>query len=234
TVTKNNLEAAEEIVRQLRLRDVGGIIVIDFIDMVLESNRDLVLRRLVECLGRDRTKHQVAAVTSLGLVQMTRKRVGPGLGDTFSTTCEHYHRRGLHVDMDGTSHTHGNGGGVDSSRSSKRRNRRSRSNGSGKEQEGDSSEDKGSDVHRREDDADSSDPAHPNIAHPAAEASSQSQPEVTVDGQALGVDDSRESGSEAQASASEQASSESARPEDEQSSSESSGNGPSEGEGPGA
>ncbi len=79
TVTKNNLEAAEEIVRQLRLRDLGGIIVIDFIDMVLESNRDLVLRRLLECLGRDRTKHQVAEVTSLGLVQMTRKRVGQGL-----------------------------------------------------------------------------------------------------------------------------------------------------------
>ena len=78
TVTRNNLEAAEEIVRQLRLRDVGGIVVIDFIDMVLESNRELVLRRLTECLGRDRTKHQVAEVTSLGLVQMTRKRVGGG------------------------------------------------------------------------------------------------------------------------------------------------------------
>src|SRR5699024_4831575 len=143
TVTKNNLEAAEEIVRQLRLRDVGGIIVIDILDMVLESNRDLVLRRLVECLGRDRTKHQVAEVTSLGLVQMTRKRVGQGLVDTFSTTCDHCHGRGLHVDMDGTSHTHGNGGGDASSPSSKRRNRRSRSNGSGKEQEGDSSEEKG-------------------------------------------------------------------------------------------
>ena len=80
TVTRNNLEAAEEIVRQLRLRDIGGIIVIDFIDMVLESNRDLVLRRLVECLGRDRTKHQVAEVTSLGLVQMTRKRIGTEMG----------------------------------------------------------------------------------------------------------------------------------------------------------
>ncbi len=79
TVTKNNLEAAEEIARQLRLRDLGGIIVIDFIDMILESNREQVLRRLVECLGRDRTKHQVAEVTSLGLVQMTRKRVGQGL-----------------------------------------------------------------------------------------------------------------------------------------------------------
>jgi ribonuclease E len=82
TVTKNNLEAAEEIVRQLRLRDIGGIIVVDFIDMVLESNRDLVLRRLVECLSRDRTKHQVAEVTSLGLVQMTRKRLGVGLAES--------------------------------------------------------------------------------------------------------------------------------------------------------
>lgn len=88
TVTMNNLEAAEEIVRQLRLRDIGGIIVIDFIDMVLEANRDLVLRRLIECLGRDRTRHQVAEVTSLGLVQMTRKRVGQGLVEAFSTTCE--------------------------------------------------------------------------------------------------------------------------------------------------
>ena len=87
TVTKNNLEAAEEIVRQLRLRDIGGIIVVDFIDMVLETNRDLVLRRLVECLGRDRTRHQVAEVTSLGLVQMTRKRIGTGLLESFSHDC---------------------------------------------------------------------------------------------------------------------------------------------------
>ena len=95
TVTRNNLEAAEEIVRQLRLRDVGGIVVIDFIDMVLESNRELVLRRLTECLGRDRTKHQVAEVTSLGLVQMTRKRVGEGLLEAFSETCEVCHGRGV-------------------------------------------------------------------------------------------------------------------------------------------
>ncbi len=95
TVTRNNLEAAEEIVRQLRLRDVGGIVVIDFIDMVLESNRDLVLRRLTECLGRDRTKHQVAEVTSLGLVQMTRKRVGEGLLEAFSEPCEVCHGRGV-------------------------------------------------------------------------------------------------------------------------------------------
>ncbi len=97
TVTRNNLEAAEEIVRQLRLRDVGGIVVIDFIDMVLESNRELVLRRLTECLGRDRTKHQVAEVTSLGLVQMTRKRVGEGLLEAFSETCETCNGRGVIV-----------------------------------------------------------------------------------------------------------------------------------------
>ncbi len=98
TVTKNNLEAAEEIVRQLRLRDLGGIIVIDFIDMVLESNRDLVLRRLVECLGRDRTRHQVAEVTSLGLVQMTRKRIGTGLLESFRHECEACHGRGVVIE----------------------------------------------------------------------------------------------------------------------------------------
>ncbi|WP_308796546.1 Rne/Rng family ribonuclease [Agromyces silvae] len=97
TVTKNNLEAAEEVVRQLRLRDIGGIIVVDFIDMVLESNRDLVLRRLVECLSRDRTKHQVAEVTSLGLVQMTRKKLGLGLLETFSEPCEVCAGRGIIV-----------------------------------------------------------------------------------------------------------------------------------------
>src|SRR5258707_15261077 len=100
TVTRNNLEAAEEIVRQLRLRDVGGIIVIDFIDMVLESNRELVMRRLMECLARDRTKHQVAEVTSLGLVQMTRKRVGSGLLEAFSETCECCNGRGVIVSLD--------------------------------------------------------------------------------------------------------------------------------------
>jgi len=100
TVTKNNLEAAEEIVRQLRLRDIGGIIVVDFIDMVLESNRDLVLRRLVECLSRDRTKHQVAEVTSLGLVQMTRKKLGLGLLETFSEACEVCAGRGVIVHHD--------------------------------------------------------------------------------------------------------------------------------------
>ncbi|CRH09376.1 axial filament protein [Mycobacterium tuberculosis] len=100
TVTKNNLEAAEEIVRQLRLRDIGGIVVIDFIDMVLESNRDLVLRRLTESLARDRTRHQVSEVTSLGLVQLTRKRLGTGLIEAFSTSCPNCSGRGilLHAD----------------------------------------------------------------------------------------------------------------------------------------
>jgi ribonuclease E len=100
TVTRNNLEAAEEIVRQLRLRDIGGIVVIDFIDMVLESNRDLVLRRLTEALARDRTRHQVSEVTSLGLVQLTRKRLGTGLVEAFSTACPHCGGRGilLHTD----------------------------------------------------------------------------------------------------------------------------------------
>ncbi|GAA2099773.1 hypothetical protein GCM10009841_13940 [Microlunatus panaciterrae] len=97
TVTSNNLEAAEEIVNQLRLRDIGGIIVIDFIDMVLPANRELLLRRLVECLGRDRTRHQVAEVTSLGLVQMTRKKIGTGLLEAFSAECEHCQGRGVQL-----------------------------------------------------------------------------------------------------------------------------------------
>jgi ribonuclease E len=100
TVTRNNLEAAEETVRQLRLRDIGGIIVIDFIDMVLESNRDLVLRRLTEALGRDRTRHQVSEVTSLGLVQLTRKKLGTGLIEAFSTTCPHCAGRGIVLHSD--------------------------------------------------------------------------------------------------------------------------------------
>ncbi len=111
TVTRNNLEAAEEIVRQLRLRDIGGIIVIDFIDMVLESNRDLVLRRLTEALARDRTRHQVSEVTSLGLVQLTRKKLGTGLIEAFSTTCSHCAGRGivLHGDpVDSSSGSAGN------------------------------------------------------------------------------------------------------------------------------
>jgi ribonuclease E len=115
TVTSNNLEAAEELVRQLRLRDIGGIIVIDFIDMVLPSNRELLLRRLVECLGRDRTRHQVAEITSLGLVQMTRKRIGTGLLEAFSTECPQCHGRGYELhDMPVESHRHADGGARDS------------------------------------------------------------------------------------------------------------------------
>ncbi|MGP9681014.1 MULTISPECIES: Rne/Rng family ribonuclease [unclassified Brachybacterium] len=210
TVTKNNLESAEEIVRQLRLRDIGGIIVIDFIDMVLESNRDLVLRRLVECLGRDRTKHQVAEVTSLGLVQMTRKRVGQGLVETFSTSCEHCNGRGLVVDIDGDHHGHGgnggnggNGGGSsnggnggggnpgghgdESSKSSKRRGRRTRSGSSTEENGADEavSDESAADVHRLEGDADSRALARATIASIAAASSSSAQPEVTVDGEVV-------------------------------------------------
>ncbi|MBB3100108.1 ribonuclease E [Actinoplanes campanulatus] len=115
TVTRNNLEAAEEIVRQLRLRDLGGIVVIDFIDMVLESNRDLVLRRLTECLGRDRTKHQVTEITSLGLVQMTRKRIGAGLLEAFSENCDHCKGRGLIIHPEPVPEKRSNGGGGSSS-----------------------------------------------------------------------------------------------------------------------
>jgi ribonuclease E len=136
TVTRNNLEAAEEIVRQLRLRDLGGIIVIDFIDMVLESNRELVLRRLLECLARDRTKHQVAEVTSLGLVQMTRKRVGSGLLEAFSVPCEHCNGRGVIISLEPVDHSHGrdSGSGKDtnSSRNAHHRDNGSQDSGGGK------------------------------------------------------------------------------------------------------
>ncbi|MEV6640435.1 translation initiation factor IF-2 N-terminal domain-containing protein [Amycolatopsis sp. NPDC051371] len=143
TVTRNNLESAEEIVRQLRLRDIGGIIVIDFIDMVLESNRELVLRRLTECLGRDRTRHQVAEVTSLGLVQMTRKKIGTGLLEAFSTPCEHCKGRGVLVSTEvqrtasgsqshgGNGNNGGNGGGT--SGGGEKSSRRSRGRGKGEE-----------------------------------------------------------------------------------------------------
>jgi ribonuclease E len=148
TVTRNNLESAEEIVRQLRLRDIGGIIVIDFIDMVLESNRELVLRRLTECLGRDRTRHQVAEVTSLGLVQMTRKKIGTGLLEAFSTPCEHCKGRGVVVSTEpqrtaggasnggGHSHATGSGGGNGNggaSNGQQQGSRRSRGRGKGED-----------------------------------------------------------------------------------------------------
>jgi ribonuclease E len=133
TVTKNNLEAAEEIVRQLRLRDIGGIIVVDFIDMVLESNRDLVVRRLVECLGRDRTRHQVAEVTSLGLVQMTRKRIGTGLLEAFSTDCDQCHGRGVVITSEPVEPR---GDGDEGDRRSTGRRNRGRGRGEGQEGSG--------------------------------------------------------------------------------------------------
>ncbi|MFC7659291.1 Rne/Rng family ribonuclease [Pseudonocardia benzenivorans] len=139
TVTRNNLEAAEEIVRQLRLRDIGGIIVIDFIDMVLEANRDLVLRRLTECLARDRTRHQVAEVTSLGLVQMTRKRVGGGLLEHFSTQCEHCRGRGVIVSTEGVEAKgeHKQGGDRQHERDGKRGRNRNRRDDNGRHTEHD-------------------------------------------------------------------------------------------------
>ena len=125
TVTRNNLEAAEEIVRQMRLRDLGGMIVVDFIDMVLPENQDLVLRRLKEALGRDRTRHQVSEVTSLGLVQMTRKRLGTGLLETFSTDCEHCGGRGLILHEDPVEHhEHDHGGRHDRGKGSRSQSKR--------------------------------------------------------------------------------------------------------------
>lgn len=216
TVTRNNLESAEEIVRQLRLRDIGGIIVIDFIDMVLESNRDLVLRRLVECLGRDRTKHQVAEVTSLGLVQMTRKRVGQGLVETFSTTCEHCNGRGVLVDIDGEAHQHGDGGGAridgpdeQSSSGSSRSGKRRRGRGRGKDSEGGETDkgaenggetargnggehaDESGDVHRLGSD-DTRALARATIASIAAATTSHPHPEVVVDGEVVAVAEGEE------------------------------------------
>ena len=176
TVTKNNLEAAEEIVRQLRLRDIGGIIVIDFIDMVLENNRDLVLRRLVECLGRDRTRHQVAEVTSLGLIQMTRKRISTGLLEAFSHACEHCQGRGVVIEGEPVGarqddHQQGsNGSRSGSKRSSNRRRggkRGSDDNGHdhGRDQDKSQPQESGSDAHDRSDQADT--PAQADEGRPA-------------------------------------------------------------------
>ena len=138
TVTRNNLEAAEEIVRQMRLRDIGGMIIVDFIDMVLESNRDLVLRRLTEALSRDRTRHQVSEVTSLGLVQMTRKRLGTGLLEAFSSTCTCCNGRGIVVHANPVEVSGSGGGGDDSGKESggkrSRRSGRKKSDGGASEQ----------------------------------------------------------------------------------------------------
>ena len=100
TVTRNNLEAVDEIVRQIRLRDLGGMIVMDFIDMVLEENQDLVLRRLKERLTQDRSRYQVSEVTSLGLVQMTRKRIGTGLLEAYGMECPTCAGRGVVINSD--------------------------------------------------------------------------------------------------------------------------------------
>ncbi|MFE3491365.1 Rne/Rng family ribonuclease, partial [Streptomyces griseus] len=167
TVTRNNLEAAEEIVRQLRLRDLGGIVVVDFIDMVLESNRDLVLRRLLECLGRDRTKHQVAEVTSLGLVQMTRKRVGQGLLESFSETCVHCNGRGVIVHMEQPTSVGGGGGG----KKSKKRGR----GGAGHDHEHAQDHEHGHDEHAAEP-AETEAEVAAEVAAPVAV-----EPEVTAD-----------------------------------------------------
>jgi len=175
TVTKNNLEAAEEIVRQLRLRDIGGIIVVDFIDMVLESNRDLVLRRLVECLGRDRTRHQVAEVTSLGLVQMTRKRIGTGLLEAFSETCSHCHGRGVITHEHPVEEGKSSGVAPDEPRRSRRRGGKGKGNGGADSDNGSADNSVNGDDHRAHEQ--SADDAHhtPSPAEFAAMARHQEE-----------------------------------------------------------
>ena len=180
TVTKNNLEAAEEIVRQLRLRDIGGIIVVDFIDMVLESNRDLVLRRLIECLSRDRTKHQVAEVTSLGLVQMTRKKLGLGLLETFSEACEVCAGRGVIVHHDPvvkhrSSNSANGGGNSNGNGQSGRRQRGGGNNGGGNGQS-------------------QSAPATPNVTHSITEGAKSALAQIAASTIAPAADGAAEAG----------------------------------------
>ncbi|MGA2304134.1 MAG: Rne/Rng family ribonuclease [Acidimicrobiales bacterium] len=98
TVYRNNLEAAEEVARQLRLRDIGGIIVIDFIDMEIRENRDKVAAALRNALARDKTRTQVFDISELGLVEMTRKRISEGLLETLSTECAVCAGRGVTLD----------------------------------------------------------------------------------------------------------------------------------------
>jgi ribonuclease E len=95
TVYRNNLEAAEEVARQLRLRDIGGIIVIDFIDMEIKKNRAAVIKKFREALARDKTRTQVFDISDLGLVEMTRKRIGEGLLESFTDRCEICEGRGV-------------------------------------------------------------------------------------------------------------------------------------------
>jgi ribonuclease E len=98
TVFRNNLEAAEEVARQLRLRDIGGIIVIDFIDMEIRNNREEVMRVFRDALARDKTRTQAFDMSELGLVEMTRKRISEGLVEAFSETCPTCHGRGFLLD----------------------------------------------------------------------------------------------------------------------------------------
>jgi len=183
TVTKNNLEAAEEIVRQLRLRDIGGIIVIDFIDMVLEGNRDLVLRRLVECLGRDRTRHQVAEVTSLGLVQMTRKRISTGLLEAFSHTCETCQGRGVIVEAEPVEPRKADhNGGKSESRSGKRSSNRRR----GRRSSG--SSDTGSETGTRQASGDSSNASAQESGAASANGSEPTAPSDVPSGELASAD----------------------------------------------
>ncbi|WP_206489379.1 translation initiation factor IF-2 N-terminal domain-containing protein [Rhodococcus sp. KRD162] len=187
TVTRNNIEAAEEVVRQMRLRDIGGMIVVDFIDMVLESNRDLVLRRLTESLGRDRTRHQVSEVTSLGLVQMTRKKLGTGLVEAFSTTCEHCQGRGIVVHQFPIDAKPDN----DNGRSNSSRSESSNSGNSGRRRRGKDNKSDGSDGHERSSSSAQSGPADaheppavdPSIkrAHPVALAMAAHHDDVVSD-----------------------------------------------------
>jgi ribonuclease E len=98
TVFRNNLEAAEEVARQLRLRDIGGIIVIDFIDMEVKANREQVIATFRQALARDKTRTQVFDISELGLVEMTRKRIGEGLIESLSAACPTCEGRGLVFD----------------------------------------------------------------------------------------------------------------------------------------
>ncbi|WP_426721726.1 Rne/Rng family ribonuclease [Corynebacterium auriscanis] len=176
TVTQNNLEAAEEIVRQMRLRDLGGMIVVDFIDMVLEENRDLVLRRLTEYLGRDRTRHKVSEVTSLGLVQMTRKRLGTGLLETFSTICTECDGRGVILHADPVEHEEEEAPRRDHGHRKERQQARRQQvmrEGTGKPRRDESSR-RGDKAHRDDNDAGSS---STEVGSPAELASSAEQTE---------------------------------------------------------
>jgi ribonuclease E len=100
TVVNTNVEAAREIARQLRLRDIGGMIVIDFIDMLLEQNKKKVIGAMKEALAQDKSRSQVFDISPLGLLEVTRKRVSGGLLESFSETCPTCEGRGLNLKYD--------------------------------------------------------------------------------------------------------------------------------------